>query len=70
MSRRVYADADADRCSFSTTETRRRADIEFLALVREASVAVLLELRRRHRRGPAWRLVAIERALTRHGWSR
>lgn len=65
MGRLIHADRDG--ASFRTTESRSRQGIEFLALVRVASVPVLLQLRKNHERGPKWKRVAINRALARQG---
>jgi adenylate cyclase class IV len=58
--------ADADRASFRTTQRRRERDIEFLAKVRaltdrDEAMRLLIE----HHDGPAWKRVAIKRAIAR-----
>lgn len=65
MTRLVFA--DADRPGWAQRARRRQSDLDFLELVRHAGVGVLRRLERNHINGPAWKKVAIERALKRHG---
>lgn len=64
-SRYVYA--DADRASWRTQERRRLADLEFLEKLRTADLAELYRMHDNHRskRAPAWKKVAIARAIAR-----
>lgn len=65
MTRLVFADADGP--SHRQRARRRQSDLDFLELVRHAGVGVLRVLERNNINGPAWKKVAIARALERHG---
>jgi hypothetical protein len=65
MGRFIYA--DADRPSFRTEENRRRRDLAFLAWLRIASTAELDRLLWGTKDLPAWKRVAVARALVRQG---
>lgn len=59
--------ADADRPGRRTLERRRQADLAFLEKLRVATLEELNELALNHcgKNAPAWKKVAIQRAIKR-----